>query len=47
MPYDPRCEDLARHFLADEPELEGLVPVLAQEIQESIEIWIEEMKKDE
>ncbi len=45
--YDTKCEELARHFLDDEPELRDLAPVLAQEIQDSIEIWIEELKRDD
>ena len=51
MPYDVKCEELARHFLADEPgltpELEKLAPALAQEIQDSIEFWLDEMNDDD
>lgn len=47
MAYDPHCEDLARLFLAENPDLEALAPVLAQEIQDSIDMWLEEMNDDE
>jgi hypothetical protein len=47
MPYDAKCEEVARHFLADHPEVDELAPVLAQEIQDSIEIWPEEMEDDD
>lgn len=44
--YDPKCEDLARIFLSDSPELdmEKLAPVLAAEISETIANFIEAEK---
>lgn len=40
--FDPKCEDLARSFLADAPELDAnkLAPILASYIQETIEDFI-------
>jgi hypothetical protein len=38
--YDPRCEELARHFLADEPGItDAVVQELAGVIQRAIEDW--------
>jgi hypothetical protein len=39
MNYDPRCQQLARHFLGDTVS-EKLVSQLAEHIQQSIEDWI-------
>ena len=47
MPYDPKCEKLAKYFLADKPKLLELAPALAQEIQDTVEYWIIEMEDDE
>lgn len=42
MSYDVRCEDLARVFLGDStPYTEADVEALAQEIQNTIEDWLE------
>lgn len=41
--YDGKCEDLARHFLAEDkesPEKEGRVGELAQHIQDEVENWL-------
>ena len=45
--YDPHCLELARLFIADEPTLQkpGNAERLAQEIQDSIEAWIQEQKE--
>jgi ribosomal protein S27E len=42
--YDPHCEELARWFLADNPELysDANLADLATEIQGTIEAWIEQ-----
>lgn len=40
MGYDSKCEDLARYFLQDTPDLEEQAPELAQAIQDAVEIWI-------
>lgn len=39
MTFDPKCEDLARSFLSDNPELDAdkLAPILAAHIQETVE----------
>jgi hypothetical protein len=38
--YDPECEALARHFLADEPGItDAVVQELAGVIQRAIEDW--------
>ena len=43
MSYDPKCDELARHFLEiDTPE--KYVSGLAQSIQDCIESYIEEMR---
>jgi hypothetical protein len=44
MSYDVKCEELAKAFLDDEPELESdsNIMSLAQTIQDAIEDWIEE-----
>lgn len=44
--YDPKCEDLARTFLTDSPELDinKLAPLLALEIQGVIDGFLEEAK---
>ncbi len=47
--YDPRCDELARVFLEDDPTntaetemiFESRVAALAGEIQEAIEGWLE------
>lgn len=41
MAYDSACEDLARHFLVDEPQFARLHQALAQHIQDAVEAWIE------
>lgn len=38
--YDPKCEELARHFLPTGAS-EDLVSLLALEIQQAIEDWLE------
>ena len=42
MTFDPKCEDLARSFLSDHPELdaEKLAPILAAQLQEAVEDFI-------
>ncbi len=40
MSYDPKCEELARHFLEDKAN-PLLVADLAQAIQGCIEDWLE------
>lgn len=40
MSYDPKCEELAEHFLTPHTALE-LRHELAQHIQDEIEIWLE------
>lgn len=47
MPYDAKCEELARYFLAGQAEREEFAPVLAQEIQDTVEVWISEMNRDD
>lgn len=38
--YDEECEQLARHFLADEPSIsDAAIPDLAQAIQTCVEDW--------
>lgn len=38
--YDPKCEELADHFLAGEPpRLVELKAELAQVVQDAVEIW--------
>jgi len=46
--YDSRCLELARVFIGDEPMLQkpGNAERLAQEIQDRIEDWIREQKRD-
>lgn len=44
--YDPKCEELAKHFLEDEPELRHGTQHLAQEIQDAIEDWIVEHRHE-
>jgi len=44
MTYDPKSEELARHFLSDEPESElreSRVKHLAEHIQREIENWLD------
>lgn len=48
-PFDPDCQDLAEHFLADEPYTqatagihESRVVSLAQAIQEAVEAWFDQ-----
>lgn len=48
MIYDPKCYELARHFLQDVEGLDTnerdlLCDELAQRIQQTIEEWFEEM----
>lgn len=46
MPYDPKCEELAEHFLpADQPIAKR--EELAQWIQDQIELWLEGEEKSE
>lgn len=44
--YDPRCEELGRLFLGDEPDLltDTTAAELAQEIQDVIEDFIREAR---
>lgn len=48
MSFDPKCLDLARHFLAD---VKGVTPEiendLAQEIQQAIEGFLEALESEE
>lgn len=48
MSFDPKCWDLARHFLAD---VKGVTPEveneLAQEIQQVIEDFLEALESEE
>lgn len=37
--YDVKCEELAEHFLADEPTLMPSKRELAHHIQETVEDW--------
>lgn len=37
--YDAKCEDLARHFLADADDMDKRAAQLAQHIQEAVEQW--------
>jgi hypothetical protein len=48
MSYDPKCVDLAEAFLMDHPELDGEkhIPLLAQEIQDAIENYLEQSLED-
>jgi hypothetical protein len=40
--YDPKCEELARHFLPTEPPPDAArVQALAEVIQDAIEDWLE------
>jgi hypothetical protein len=46
--WDPKCQDLAEHFLTDVPlprgtTKEALARLLAREIQQAIEDWLAEM----
>ena len=49
-PYDPICDDTARHFLSDDEtdtpetraEHEQRVAALAQAIQDAVETWCDE-----
>jgi hypothetical protein len=46
--YDPRCWELAKTFLADEPpelRTDSNTDELAQEIQDAIERWLESPHK--
>lgn len=39
--FDPKCEELARHFLAEHPEVtKDEIDDLADEIQDVIEEWM-------
>jgi hypothetical protein len=42
--FDPKCLDLARHFLSD-LENTKLVNELAQHIQNEVELWLEAEKR--
>jgi hypothetical protein len=42
MSYDPKCEELAQHFLSDSTLSTRWVKELAQHIQDEIEFWIED-----
>ncbi len=46
MSYDEKCYDLAEAFLSDEPSLRWNVKNLAQAIQDTIEQWIQQERKD-
>lgn len=39
MSYDPKCEELARHFAQDEALSEAQVSDLADAIQAAVEAW--------
>jgi lauroyl/myristoyl acyltransferase len=41
MGYDPKCEELARHFLPDAPVPSEDIQNLAQTIQDAIEDWLQ------
>ena len=43
MSYDPKCEELARHFLPLNSDLE-IIQGLAQVIQDEIEDWLTSME---
>ncbi len=47
--YDPECEKLARHFLDDsdvsQAEINLDAPVLAQEIQDTIESFLRQTRR--
>jgi len=40
--FDPKCLELACHFLGDFPEIAALRNQLAQHIQDEIESWLED-----
>jgi hypothetical protein len=43
MGYDPKCGELARHFLPTDPAPDAAtVEALAEIIQEAVEDWLEE-----
>jgi hypothetical protein len=44
--FDPKCYELAEHFLSGEPDIdtEPAREDLANEIQRAIEAWIEEWR---
>lgn len=39
MSYDPKCEELARHFADGEDLSEDQIKDLADSIQEAVEAW--------
>jgi hypothetical protein len=45
MSYDPKCEELVRHFLPEKdwPDSELIVQVIAQQIQDCIENALENL----
>lgn len=43
--YDPRCEELAEHFLNAETHDGEHVRKLAQTIQDAIEDWLTELRQ--
>ena len=45
--YDAKCEDLARHFLADADDMDKRAAQLAQHIQESVEKWFIAVEDDD
>jgi hypothetical protein len=44
MSFDPKCLDLARHFLGHSIS-EALAKVLAQHIQDEVDFWMEFEKR--
>jgi ribosomal silencing factor RsfS len=38
--FDPKCEELARHFLVEHGANELQIQALADEIQDAIETWM-------
>jgi hypothetical protein len=44
--FDPKCEELARHFLGDSPEInERCVAALAEHIHNAVDLWLDEVAK--
>lgn len=44
MSYDPKCSELAEHFLDEMPHSDKQVAELAQEIQDAIEDWLRDQQ---
>jgi hypothetical protein len=43
---DPKCKELARHFLGDSPEISDRhVAALANHIRDAVELWLDEVGK--